>query len=133
MEAHAPIASNQPERGVRVLAFTGSVLLPRSEIETGRMLRLKDLFNIRITGEGSAEYAGNSLAEARAAKAPIVQWLPAGACIPCSLLTPEGTSEGYCEAAVQKYDQKIVQFERVGFARIDAVKDGQVTAYFTHR
>ncbi|MDE2443481.1 MAG: glutamate--tRNA ligase [Methanocorpusculum sp.] len=133
VEAHAPIYPNQPERGERVLAFTGSVLLPRSEIETGRMLRLKDLFNIRITGNGTAEYAGDSLAEARAAKAPIVQWLPAGAGVPCSLLTPEGTSEGYCEVAVQKYDQKIVQFERVGFARIDSVKDEQVTAYFTHR
>lgn len=133
MEAHAPIYPNHPERGERVLSFTGSVLLPRSEIETERMLRLKDLFNIRVTGEGSAEYAGDSLAEARAAKAPIVQWLPADAGVPCSLLTPEGTSDGYCEAAVQNYDQKIVQFERVGFARIDSVKDGHVTAYFTHR
>ena len=133
MEAHAPIYPNHPERGERVLSFTGSVLLPRSEIETGRILRLKDLFNIRITGEGSAEYAGDSLAEARAAKAPIVQWLPTDAGVPCSLLTPEGTSEGYCEAAVLNYDQKIVQFERVGFARIDSVKDGHVTAYFTHR
>ena len=133
MEAHAPIYPNHPERGERVLSFPGSVLLPRSEIETGRMLRLKDLFNIRITGEGSAEYAGDSLAEARAAKAPIVQWLPTDAGVPCSLLTPEGTSEGYCEVAVLNYDQKIVQFERVGFARIDSVKDGHVTAYFTHR
>lgn len=133
MEAHAPIYPNHPERGERVLSFTGSVLLPRSEIETGRMLRLKDLFNIRITGEGSAEYAGDSLAEARAAKAPIVQWLPTDAGVPCSLLTPEGTSEGYCEVAVLNYDQKIVQFERVGFARIDSVEDGHVTAYFTHR
>ena len=133
MEAHAPIYPNHPERGERVLSFTGSVLLPRSEIETGRILRLKDLFNIRITGEGSAEYAGDSLAEARAAKAPIVQWLPTDAGVPCSLLTPAGTSEGYCEAAVLNYDQKIVQFERVGFARIDSVKDGHVTAYFTHR
>ena len=133
MEAHAPIYPNHPERGERVLSFTGSVLLPRSEIETGRMLRLKDLFNIRITGEGSAEYAGDSLAEARAAKAPIVQWLPTDAGVPCLLLTPEGTSEGYCEVAVLNYDQKIVQFERVGFARIDSVKDGHVTAYFTHR
>lgn len=133
MEAHAPIYPNHPERGERVLLFTGSVLLPRSEIETGRMLRLKDLFNIRITGEGSAEYAGDSLAEARAAKAPIVQWLPTDAGVPCSLLTPEGASEGYCEAAVLNYDQKIVQFERVGFARIDSVQDGRVTAYFTHR
>ena len=133
MEAHAPIYPNHPERGEHVLSFTGSVLLPRSEIETGRMLRLKDLFNSRSTGEGSAEYAGDSLAEERAAKAPIVQWLPTDAGVPCSLLTPEGTSEGYCEAAVLNYDQKIVQFERVGFARIDSVKDGHVTAYFTHR
>lgn len=133
MDAHAPIYPNQPERGERVLSFTGSILLPKSEIEIGRILRLKDLFNIRITGETTAEYAGDSLAEARAAKASIVQWLPAGAGVPCSLLTPEGTSDGYCEAAVQKYDQKIVQFERVGFARIDSVKDGRITAYFTHR
>ena len=132
-EAHAPIYPNHPERGERVLSFTGTVLLPKSEIEPGLMLRLKDLFNIRITGEGSAGYAGDSLAEARAAKAPIVQWLPADAGVPCSLLTPEGTSEGFCEAAVQKYDQKIVQFERVGFAKIDSVKDGRITAYFTHR
>jgi glutamyl-tRNA synthetase len=64
---------------------------------------------------------------------PIIQWLPAETGVPCSLLTPEGTKEGYCEAAVQNYKQKIVQFERVGFARIDTVKDGRITAYFTHR
>ncbi|MDV0442517.1 glutamate--tRNA ligase [Methanorbis furvi] len=133
MDAHAPIYPNMPERGTRLLSFTGKVLLPKSEIEAGRMLRLKDLFNIRMTGETTAEYAGDSLTEARAAKAPIVQWLPAGTGVHCSFLTPEGTSEGFCEAAVLSYEGKIVQFERVGFAKIDSVKDGSVTAYFTHR
>ncbi len=133
MDAHAPIYPNQPERGERVLSFAGKILLPKSEIESGRMLRLKDLFNIRITGETTAEYAGDSLTEARAAKAPIVQWLPAGTGAACSLLTPEGTSKGFCEAAVRSYEGKIVQFERVGFAKIDSVKGGSVTAYFTHR
>ena len=133
MDAHAPIYPNQPERGERVLSFTGKILLPKSEIAPGRMLRLKDLFNIRITGDTTAEYAGDSLAEARAAKASIVQWLPAGCGVPCSLLTPEGVSRGFCEDAVRSYAGKIVQFERVGFAKIDAVKDGAVTAYFTHR
>jgi glutamyl-tRNA synthetase len=133
MEAHVPIYPNQPERGKRVLSFMGSVLLPTSEIEIGKILRLKDLFNIKITGEGTAEYAGDSLFRARRAKIPIIQWLPAETGVHCSLLTPEGTKEGYCEAAVQNYEQKIVQFERVGFARIDSVKDGRITAYFTHR
>lgn len=131
--AHAPIYPNLPERGERVLSFTGAVLLPRSEIEPGRILRLKDLFNIRMTGDATAEYAGDSLVEARSAKVPIAQWLPAGDGVPCSLLTPEGISSGFCEAAVLSYAGKIVQFERVGFAKIDGVKDGALTAYFTHR
>ncbi|MDR3102284.1 MAG: glutamate--tRNA ligase [Methanocalculaceae archaeon] len=133
MEAHAPIYPNRPERGERVLFFTGKVLLPKSEIAAGRMLRLKDLFNIRITSQTTAEYAGKSLTEARAAKAPIVQWLPVGSGVPCLLLTSEVAIKGFCEAAVQNYEGKSVQFERVGFAKIDTVKEGIVTAYFTHR
>ena len=132
-QAHAPIYPNQPERGDRLLSFTGKVLLPKAEMEIGRMLRLKDLFNIKVTGVNTAEYAGNSLADARSSKAAIVQWLPAEMAAPCSLLMPEGISEGFCEPAVLGYAGKIVQFERIGFSKIDAVKDGKVIAYFTHR
>ncbi|HKL97488.1 MAG TPA: glutamate--tRNA ligase family protein, partial [Methanocorpusculum sp.] len=133
MEAHAPVYPNHPERGERVLPFTGRVLLCRSEMEKGGMLRLKDLFNIKITGPCSAEYAGESLADARLAKAAIVQWLPVEMATPCSLLMPEGILEGYCEPVVLGYAGRIVQFERIGFSKIDAVQDGKVTAYFTHR
>ncbi|HJJ27829.1 MAG TPA: glutamate--tRNA ligase [Methanocorpusculum sp.] len=131
--AHAPVYPNKPERGMRDLPFAGKVLLPKAEVREGGMLRLKDLFNIKITGEGKAEYAGDSLAEARAAKAPIVQWLPAECASPASLLTPEGVVEGMTEPAVLGYNGKIVQFERVGFVKIDDVKDGKAVAYFTHR
>jgi len=51
----------------------------------------------------------------------------------CSLLMPEGIFEGFCESAVREYAGRIVQFERVGFSKIDAVIDGKVIAYFTHR
>ena len=133
MTAHAPVYPNKPERGERLLPFTGKVLLPRAEVEKGGMLRLKDLFNIRITGEATAEYAGESLAEARKEKAPIIQWLPAEKAAPCSLLTPEGMQEGFAEPEVLNYEGKIVQFERVGFAKIDAVENGKAVAYHTHR
>ncbi len=131
--AHAPLYPNKPERGERILKFTGKVLLPKAEVSTGKMLRLKDLFNIRITGDNTAEYAGDSLAEARKEKAAIIQWLPAETAEPCSLLTPEGIQEGFTEPDVQQYAGKIVQFERVGFAMIDAVENGKTVAYFTHR
>jgi glutamyl-tRNA synthetase len=133
MTAHAPVYPNKPERGERLLPFTGKVLLPRAEVEKGGMLRLKDLFNIRMTGDASAEYAGESLAEARKEKAPIIQWLPAEKAAPCSLLTPEGLQEGVAEPEVLNYEGKIVQFERVGFAKIDAVENGKAVAYHTHR
>ncbi|MBR4987954.1 MAG: glutamate--tRNA ligase [Methanocorpusculum sp.] len=133
MTAHAPVYPNKPERGERLLPFTGKVLLPRAEVEKGGMLRLKDLFNIRMTGEATAEYAGESLADARKEKAPIIQWLPADKAAPCSLLTPEGMQEGFAEPEVLGYEGKIVQFERVGFAKIDAVENGKAVAYHTHR
>ena len=133
MTAHAPVYPNKPERGERLLPFTGKVLLPRAEVEKGGMLRLKDLFNIRMTGDASAEYSGESLAEARKEKAPIIQWLPAEKAAPCSLLTPEGMQEGFAEPEVLNYEGKIVQFERVGFAKIDAVENGKAVAYHTHR
>ena len=133
MTAHAPVYPNKPERGERLLPFIGKVLLPRAEVEKGGMLRLKDLFNIRMTGDASAEYAGESLAEARKEKAPIIQWLPAEKAAPCSLLTPEGMQEGFAEPEVLNYEGKIVQFERVGFAKIDAVENGKAVAYHTHR
>lgn len=133
MTAHAPVYPNKPERGERLLPFTGKVLLPRAEVEKGGMLRLKDLFNIRMTGDASAEYAGESLAEARKEKAPIIQWLPTEKAAPCSLLTPEGMQEGFAEPEVLNYEGKIVQFERVGFAKIDAVENGKAVAYHTHR
>ena len=41
-----------------------------------------------------------ALAEARAAHAPIVQWLPLGATLPCTLRRPEGDLVGACEPAV---------------------------------
>jgi glutamyl-tRNA synthetase len=41
--------------------------------------------------------------------------------------------QGSCEAAVRSELGKVVQFERVAFARIDAVTPDGIEAYFTHR
>jgi glutamyl-tRNA synthetase len=135
--ARALLHPGDTARGTRTLEFEGSVLLPKSEIVPGTaMVRLKDLFNVKIVWDSdipSFLYGGDSLADARAAKARIIQWLPAQAAEPCTLLTQEGEMKGVCEPQVRTELKNVVQFERVGFARIDAADAFGVRAYFTHK
>jgi len=135
-EARAALHPNDPSRGVRTLVTEGRVLLPKRDIEGRSMVRLKDLYNVRIAWDGDVPhltYAGESLEDARREKAPIIQWLPADAKIPCTLHTQEGDVEGFCEPLVAGEVDRVVQFERVGFARVDSVTDGRVDAFFAHR
>jgi len=123
-------------RGYREIPFAGSLYLPKAELESGAAyIRLKDLFNIKVLYEGDiirGEYAGDDLQEARSKKAPIIQWLPENHANPCTLKTPDGDVSGVCEPEAVTTQDRIVQFERVGFARIDAAGNPAV-AYFTHR
>jgi glutamyl-tRNA synthetase len=135
--AHALLHPADAARGTREFSFTGTVVLPKTELVHGTpMIRFKDLFNVRVTWikeTPDLAYAGDSLSDARAAKAPIIQWLPAEETIRCTLRTMEGDIQGVCEPAVKNELGNVVQFERVCFARIDAVSGDSVTAYFTHK
>ncbi len=135
--ARALLHPNDPGRGTRTLPFLGEVLIPREELgKAPEMIRLKDLFNVRVTesDEGYVlTYAGEDLAEARAAKAPIIQWLPAESFLPAILETQEGPVTGACEPAAGTVQGRVVQFERVGFARIDRIEPQELIAYFCHR
>jgi glutamyl-tRNA synthetase len=135
--AHALLHPNEPARGTRVLPFTGTVLLPRDELEKDpKVIRLKDLFNVRVSYDERGyvlTYAGDQLSDARDAKAPIIQWLPADCALPCMLRKQEGDVEGVCEPGVVREAGSVVQFERVGFSRIDDTSGDTIIAYFTHR
>ncbi|ADN35538.1 glutamyl-tRNA synthetase [Methanolacinia petrolearia DSM 11571] len=134
--AKAFLHPNDEARGYRMLDFKGTLYAPEEELADVPMVRFKDLFNVRIgdtNGERVFEYAGTSLEEARKEKSPIIQWLPESEKVKCILLTPEGKQEGLCEILVRDELDKVVQFERVGFARIDSVSDSGIVAYFAHR
>jgi glutamyl-tRNA synthetase len=135
--AHAALHPGDAARGSRTLEFTGNVLLPASEIiPEVSMVRLKDLFNVKIAwsnGSPQFSYAGDALADARAAKAHIIQWLPEHDAVPCTVLTQEGEITGMCEPLVKTEMGKVVQFERFGFVKIDAKGAKGIQAYFTHK
>jgi glutamyl-tRNA synthetase len=136
-EAAALLHPGNEEKGYRKLYFEGEVYLPKAEIsEDARLVRLKDLFNVsvEVTSTGIAlHYAGESLAEARSVKAPIIQWLPVNEALPCTLHTPGKDIRGVCEPAVKDRVGKVIQFERVCFARIDSMTEDGIVAYFSHR
>ena len=134
--AQAMLHPNEPSRGYRNLPFDGRVFIPKGDLACGGMIRLKDLFNIRLGEDRDclvATFAGKSLDEARKAKAPIIQWLPPAHTIPCVLHKPDGEMRGYCEPMVALDAGKVVQFERIGFVRIEKATAMLIEAYWGHR
>ena len=136
-KAEAQKFPGEPKRGIRTIPFDGTVFVQDSDIhDQPVMLRLKDLFNVSPEYGSSpltGMYAGDALADARAAKAPIVQWLPPAYRTSCLIRHPEGDISGYCEPEVASYIGKTVQFERTGFVKVDSAGDGGVIVYYSHR
>jgi len=134
--ASIPLHPNKVERGMRTLHFKGRLFVSRGDLEGQSMVRLKDLFNVAVKWDSDGPtltYAGESLDDARNAKAKIVQWLPVEEAVKCIMHRPDGDSVGVCEPAVAGLSDKVIQFERVGFARIEAREGRGTEAYFAHR
>ncbi|MGB9577271.1 MAG: glutamate--tRNA ligase, partial [Candidatus Norongarragalinales archaeon] len=105
------------------------------QLKQGETIRLKEAFNIKIKDASKhpiqAEYAGTQLLKTKK-----IQWVPVKEAVPATLVevgdlfvddkfNPASLSErrGYCEKACTTIAREtIVQFERVGFARLDDEK-----------
>lgn len=135
---------NFPERGSRELPFNGKVYLTMDDVnKTGKngVLRLMDAVNIRFKegscgcGERIAVYHSSSLEDARRVGARIVQWVPVVKSIPAKVVMPNATVvSGFIEPAASRLKvDDVVQLERFGFARLDSVREGNLTFYFAHK
>ncbi len=106
--------------------------------EIGKMIRLMELFNIRIEKvdaySAEASFISENYEEARKTGAPLIHWIPIGADLPCQVIMPDSTiAEGIAERSCKRLNPNdIIQFERFGFVRIDR-NDKKLTAYFAHR
>ncbi|MHB8586907.1 MAG: glutamate--tRNA ligase [Thermoplasmatota archaeon] len=142
LAAEPPLHPDHPERGVRRLALTpapdGSVRVEIAAedgkaITQGSRIRLKDLANLEFEDSGTARYVGNDLAFLKTG-ARIIQWVPPDG-VPTTLRMPTGESvSGLAERDLaSERPHAIVQLERIGFARLDSVLEGDVRLYFTHK
>ncbi|HMK47536.1 MAG TPA: glutamate--tRNA ligase [Methanocella sp.] len=124
------------KRGHRTLCVPENpeILIPRADAEDVKpddILRLKDLYNVRITRTNpiGGEYIGNDLAVLKQG-ARIVQWVTSDG-VPTRVVGPEGEYHGIAECNIRDELNNVVQFERFAFVRIDTI-NGVVLAYYTH-
>jgi len=141
-----PLHPEKPERGFREYTVTpkgeGAVFWiakrDADAAEVGKVIRLMELFNVKIervnSGSLEASFASEAYEEARKAKAKFIHWILEGAEFPCQVVMPNATvNEGVAESACKKLKpDAVIQFERFGFVRVDE-NNAKLTAYYAHK
>ena len=131
MQAKAPLHP-AVDRGFREIPAGNRLYICKSDLsglKAGDKIRLKDLCNIEISSlePARARFAGREVER----KIKIIHWAPADG-LPIKVMKPDGMDEGVCEAGITRELDRVVQFERYGFACINCLGD-PIVAYFAHR
>ncbi|MDG5774975.1 glutamate--tRNA ligase [Haloarculaceae archaeon H-GB2-1] len=130
--AAPPVHPNHEDRGTRDIPVTGTVLVEPDDVPpNGKRVWLKGYGCIRHTRD-AFEYTGDDIDVVREEGVDVVHWVPGEQNVPLRLRTMTGDVEGHAEPGVADYDVgSMLQFVRVGFARIDHHGEESV-AYFAH-
>ncbi|MFO7925152.1 MAG: glutamate--tRNA ligase [Halobacteriota archaeon] len=121
------------DRGRRRIPVGTSVRVETDDLpETGERIWLKGLGPVRYSGD-AFEFTDDGIDIVREGDVDVIHWVPAEEGTPLRLRTMEGDEFGHAEPRLTSYASgDTVQFERVGFARIDRHDDGESVAYFAH-
>lgn len=128
-----PLHADHMDRGNRHLPFDGKAYLAQGDIAEG-IFRLMDAVNVNINGD-EITYHSTSFEDAREVKAKIIQWVPLENNVNVKIVMGDASLKtGLGEGALK--DLKvgdIVQFERVGFARLDEIAGDELIFYYAHK
>jgi glutamyl-tRNA synthetase len=141
---HPPVHPDHEERGRRDVPAGDAVLVEPADVpDAGERVWLKGFGCVRHVADdasadrrtefdGVLEYVGDDIAAVREEGVPVVHWTPADG-VPVRLRTMDGDVTGVAEPAfAEAAVDDVVQFERVGFARVDRHDEDESVAYFTH-
>lgn len=147
-DARLYLHPDQPNRGFREYTVQPqgeddrvTLWVSRKDVDlssVGTMLRLMELFNVKIENANvySAQglFLSESYEDAKKVKAQLIQWVLIGHDMPCRVVMSDASvAEGVAESACKKLKPNdIVQFERFGFVRVDDTND-ELTAYFAQK
>jgi len=127
-----PVHPDHEDRGRREIPVGDAVLLEPDDVpEDGDRVWLKGYGPVRRDGDELA-YTDDDIEVVRSGDVDVIHWVPAETNQPLRLRTMDGDVEGHAEPGTGDRDPgEVVQFERIGFARIDE-QGGRTVAYFAH-
>ncbi|RJT05218.1 glutamate--tRNA ligase [Halococcus sp. IIIV-5B] len=128
-----PVHPDHTDRGVREIPVDEAVLVEPDDLpDEGERVWLKGYGCVRHS-ENEFEFVGTDIDVVREEDVPVVHWVPANENRPLTLRTMEGDVAGHAEPGIGSADpDDVVQFERIGFARIDRQGSDETVAYFAH-
>ena len=144
--AQIPLHPEFPERGNRELKIKlennrTTIYIANNDAKqfTGQdLIRFKDLFNIvieSINDRNLATFHSSEVDFELKKKRRIIHWLPASEdLVKTNLLMPDGSVRtGFSELTTKKLKAgDIIQFERVGFGRVDKI-ERELVVWFAHK
>jgi glutamyl-tRNA synthetase len=126
-EVHAPVHPDFPDRGKRTLPVSPTVYVSSVDYYafTRQEIRLKDFCNVVL--DTRSTFTSREVKDI-----PKIHWVSDG--IPTRVIMPDnGVAVGLAEVNLRAAKVgDVVQLERFGFVRVDAVGD-DITVYFAHR
>ena len=130
--AHVPVHPDHDDRGDRRIPVGETVRVEPEDVpDTDDTVWLKGLGPVRYTGE-RFEFTDDDISIVREGGVDVIHWVPAAESVPLRLRTMDGDELGHTEPKTETYEPgAVVQFERIGFARVDRHGDESV-AYFAH-
>jgi len=146
VEAVIPYHPDQPSKGSRKITLKPvkgelALYISRQDLEVlkvGQIMRLMDLMNVEVVEATGVDvklmFHSRGVEEARALKAPIIQWVSPGSSVKTRVVMPDAsTSNGLSEGSLKEEEVgSTVQLVRFGFVRVDEKLNDSITLYFAH-
>jgi glutamyl-tRNA synthetase len=131
--ARPPLHPDHPDRGNREIPVDNAVLLePQDVPEPGERVWLKGFGPFGREGD-TLVYTDESIEIVREKGVPVVHWVPVEGSVSVRLRTPDGDVPCFAEPGITDYDPgDLLQFERVGFVRVDRHTDRETVCYYMH-
>ncbi|WP_336025073.1 glutamate--tRNA ligase [Halobellus salinisoli] len=130
---HPPRHPDDEERGRRTIPVRGGVVLENPDVpEDGERVWLKGYACVRRDGD-SLVATDDGIDVVRDGDVDVVHWVPTEGGIDVEMRTPDGDVTGVAEPDFGETDvDDVIQFERIGFARVDEHSSDGSVVYWTH-
>ncbi|MEF8855571.1 MAG: glutamate--tRNA ligase [Haloarculaceae archaeon] len=128
-----PVHPDHEDRGVREIYVTDGVALEPEDVPArSERVWLKGYGCVRHIRD-AFEYTGDGIDVVREGGVDVVQWVPAADSLSVRMRTMEGDVEGRAEPGLATYESgAMLQFERVGFVRVDRHDPAETVVYYAH-